>query len=159
MNHPSSILWMPIAMDWFDWSTWVRMLKMDHVLMKNILSGLFGGGSVSESFDSNQRESMPIGLDCDRRKIYRCKSGNNIGFEEVTVIASTHRSDYGMVCVQCGDLLVAPGRSEYVSERQVRHRWCCSECGCTFETSVVLPKTAQSIGAGRGGFFPSLLAA
>jgi hypothetical protein len=65
-------------------------------------------------------------------------------------IASTRRSDYGMVCAQCGDLLIAPEWSEYVNERHVINFWSGTKCGCCFEISVYLP--AEKI-------FASLLAA
>lgn len=77
----------------------------------------------------------------------------------MTRIASTRRSDYGMACVHCGDMLIAPERSVYVSDRQVRHLWRCSACNCSFEMSIVLPRSAQSVVDIGEVLFPSLFAA
>ena len=48
----------------------------------------------------------------------------------------TTRSIYGMDCVQCGEDIIAPEISECVGERQVRHFWHCSNCGCRSEESA-----------------------
>ena len=75
--------------------------------------------------------------------------------------ASTRRPDYGMACVQCGDLLIAPEWSEYEDERHVLNLWSCTECGCQFETEVCLPANAVSMSddVAIKTFFPSLLVA
>jgi len=39
-------------------------------------------------------------------------------------------------CPQCNDMLLAPAKSEYVSESLVRHFWSCDACGHEFRTSV-----------------------
>lgn len=44
-------------------------------------------------------------------------------------------------CGQCGDNLIAPESSAYVSygrdiEGHISHLWCCSNCGYQFETSL-----------------------
>ncbi len=41
-------------------------------------------------------------------------------------------------CPKCDDLLLAPAASEFVSKREVRHRWSCEACGHEFSTSVRL---------------------
>lgn len=50
------------------------------------------------------------------------------------------------MCQQCGEWLLAPSWSEYLSERCVRHTWSCEACDYEFETAVVFPalqKTAS----------------
>lgn len=79
----------------------------------------------------------------------------------MTTIASTRRSDYGMTCAQCGEALIAPEWSEYVTERHILNLWSCTKCGCQFEHSVYLP-TAANLEMDRKvleEFFPSLLVA
>jgi hypothetical protein len=49
------------------------------------------------------------------------------------IIASKRRSSFGTNCVQCDNELVAPERSEYRDDRQIRHFWHCSICDCSFE--------------------------
>ena len=46
-------------------------------------------------------------------------------------------------CARCGERLFVPEASEYSDARNVRHRWKCGPCGCSFETAV-------SLGAQRG---------
>lgn len=67
-------------------------------------------------------------------------------------------STYGTRCV-CGRELIAPERSEFVSECEVRHRWFCSGCGRAFETSVRLDAMPLSKAELIERFFPSLLVA
>jgi predicted Zn-ribbon and HTH transcriptional regulator len=79
-----------------------------------------------------------------------------------TMTASTRRSDYGMSCVQCGDLLIAPEWSEYEDERHVLNLWSCTKCGYRFETEVCVPADAAksvSDDIAIKAFFPSLLVA
>ena len=59
------------------------------------------------------------------------------------MIASKRRSSFGINCVQCDNELIAPERSEYRDERQIRHLWHCSKCDCSFE--VILPADTKSI--------------
>ena len=42
-------------------------------------------------------------------------------------------STFGTDCVQCGNLLIAPERSEYRDERHVLHIWRCEKCDRSFE--------------------------
>ena len=44
---------------------------------------------------------------------------------------------YGIVCPMCNDLLIAPYWSAYVSEYEVRHFWCCENCGHPVDTHVL----------------------
>ena len=75
--------------------------------------------------------------------------------------ASTRRPDYGMICVQCGDLIIAPEWSEYEDERHVLNLWSCTECGCQFETEALVPANSESVSddVAIRAFFPSLLVA
>jgi hypothetical protein len=58
-------------------------------------------------------------------------------YREVRVVAnSTNQSfTYGIGCIRCGQTLIAPEWSEYVSELCVHHAWICDDCGVRFETS------------------------
>jgi uncharacterized protein with PIN domain len=47
-------------------------------------------------------------------------------------------SSYGMPCIECNDLLVAPKWSAYVSKHEVRHFWSCESCGHEIEVRVNL---------------------
>ena len=58
-------------------------------------------------------------------------------------VASKRRSSFGTDCVQCGDELIAPDRSEYRDERHILHLWRCSKCDCSFE--VISPADTKSI--------------
>jgi transposase len=44
-------------------------------------------------------------------------------------------------CAQCGEVMVLPEWSEYMSERRVRHLWICDSCGYRFETVVGFPES------------------
>lgn len=48
---------------------------------------------------------------------------------------SNIRRQWGKVCPGCGEEVVAPDRSEFVSERLVLNLWSCTECGNRFETA------------------------
>ena len=41
-------------------------------------------------------------------------------------------------CAHCGEELIAPDRSTFVSEARVCHCWVCAHCGDEFETYSVL---------------------
>ena len=47
-------------------------------------------------------------------------------------------SPYGIVCAECNTSLIAPNWSEYVSKNEVRHFWCCENCGHRIVTVVDL---------------------
>ena len=49
-------------------------------------------------------------------------------------VGSTDRYSYGIACVRCNYILIAPNWSEYVNQHQVRHSWSCENCGHQFET-------------------------
>ena len=42
-------------------------------------------------------------------------------------------------CVKCGEALIAPDWSEFVSERLVLNLWTCTKCGDRFETKAYMP--------------------
>ncbi len=82
------------------------------------------------------------------------------------MVASKRRSSFGMDCIQCGDELIAPDRSEYRDQRQIFHYWRCAKCNRTFE--VISPADTKSIKevmrrieaiVTRGDICPSLLVA
>src|SRR5271169_4524530 len=57
-----------------------------------------------------------------------------------SMLTSQH-SACAKLCGQCGDNLIAPESSAYMSygreiEGHIRHLWCCSNCGYQFETSL-----------------------
>jgi hypothetical protein len=58
-------------------------------------------------------------------------------------IASKRRSSFGTDCVQCGNELIAPERSEHRDERHILHLWRCPKCDCSFE--VISPADTKSI--------------
>jgi primosomal protein N' len=37
-------------------------------------------------------------------------------------------------CARCGELMMAPETSGYLSDSNVRHLWKCDECGYRFQT-------------------------
>jgi len=45
-------------------------------------------------------------------------------------------------CAKCGELLIAPEWSEFVSERLVVNLWSCTKCGDRFETKAFRPADA-----------------
>ena len=59
------------------------------------------------------------------------------------MVLAKRRSSFGANCVQCDNELIAPERSEYRDERQIRHLWRCSRCDCSFE--VILPARTKSM--------------
>ena len=62
-------------------------------------------------------------------------------------------------CESCGQWLMAPERSTFVSEEQVTHLWICSKCGNEFETSIFLGKEVPLSPEVIDTFLPSLLVA
>jgi len=58
-------------------------------------------------------------------------------------VASNGRSSFGTDCVQCGNELIAPERSEYRDRRQIVHLWHCPKCDYCFE--VISPADTKPI--------------
>ena len=56
----------------------------------------------------------------------------------MTTLGIENYARYGMACVECNDLLIAPNWSAYVSNHEVRHLWCCEECRREIEMAVNL---------------------
>ena len=56
----------------------------------------------------------------------------------MTTILFHRLSKFGITCVQCNNEVIAPERSEYRNERQVRHLWRCGECDFRFEFGRLL---------------------
>src|SRR5512141_2834966 len=46
-------------------------------------------------------------------------------------------------CLKCGEALIAPDWSEFVSERLVLNLWTCTKCGDRFETKAYVPADAE----------------
>lgn len=76
-------------------------------------------------------------------------------------IESTNCSDFGMTCGKCGNALIAPDWSEYVSDGLVLNFWSCWKCGYRFETETYMPADAELMNdrIAMEAFFPSLLVA
>jgi transcription elongation factor Elf1 len=72
-------------------------------------------------------------------------------------MASINSLRQSFKCVACGEWLIAPERSTYVSEEEVGNFWVCPKCGNEFETSIYLtqPLTSEVVDT----FFPTLLVA
>lgn len=68
-------------------------------------------------------------------------------------------SPYGLVCTECDELVIAPELSEYVGKREVRHFWCCENCGHKLEMMVDLRVGATSKSTKRTGIHPIALVA
>ena len=59
-------------------------------------------------------------------------------------------SSYGMSCIECNKLLIAPKSSAHVTNHEVRHFWSCENCGHEIEMTVnprinAASKLSQSI--------------
>jgi ribosomal protein L37AE/L43A len=79
----------------------------------------------------------------------------------MTTVASIRNSEYETTCTKCGETLIAPEWTEYVSDGLVLNLWSCSNCGYRFETEAYMPADAESKidGMVMEEFFPSLLVA
>jgi RNase P subunit RPR2 len=77
----------------------------------------------------------------------------------MTTVASFRNSEYETTCTKCGEPLIAPEWSEYVSEQSVLNLWHCTKCGCRFETEICVPADTEADAVVIKEFFPSLLVA
>jgi ribosomal protein L37AE/L43A len=77
----------------------------------------------------------------------------------MTTVASIRNFQFETTCEKCGEALIAPEWSEYLSEGFVLNLWSCTKCGCRFETEAFVPAEATSDDAAIEAFFPSLLVA
>jgi hypothetical protein len=62
-------------------------------------------------------------------------------------------------CESCGQWLMAPERSTFVSEEQVTHFWACGKCGNEFTTSFFLGPEQPLAPEVVTTFLPTLLVA
>ena len=62
-------------------------------------------------------------------------------------------------CARCGEMLIAPDWSEFVSERLVVNLWSCTDCGDWFETRACMPADAAPSKIACEEMFPALLVA
>jgi ribosomal protein L37AE/L43A len=76
----------------------------------------------------------------------------------MTKVASL-RTFHDMNCEECGEGLIAPEWSEYVSEQLVMNIWSCPSCGNQFETEAQMPAGTKATTIAISNFFPSLLVA
>ena len=58
--------------------------------------------------------------------------------------ASIRNSEFETSCDKCGEALIVPKWSEYVSDGLVLNFWSCTKCGSQFETEAFVPARAQS---------------
>ena len=80
----------------------------------------------------------------------------------MTTVGSIRSSKSETTCVKCGEALIAPEWSEYVSEQLVLNLWSCPMCGCHFETEALVPADAgesEVYNTSLEYYFPSLLVA
>jgi ribosomal protein L37AE/L43A len=65
-----------------------------------------------------------------------------------------------MTCAKCGEALIAPDWSEFVSERLVLNLWSCT-CGDRFQTEAYMPADAKPKMTDKDWeqMFPALLVA
>ncbi len=77
----------------------------------------------------------------------------------MTTVASFRHSEFETICAKCGEPLIAPESSEFVSEGLVLNLWACTNCGNRFETEACMPEDAEADALAIKEFFPSLLVA
>ena len=77
----------------------------------------------------------------------------------MTTVASFRNTKFDTTCAKCGEALIAPEWSKYVSEQLVLNLWFCTNCDYRFETEVSIPADTQTINhrSAVEAFFPSLL--
>jgi len=79
----------------------------------------------------------------------------------MATVASFRNFEFETTCTKCGEALIAPEWSEYVSEGLVLNLWSCPDCGNRFEIEAIVPADAEPINdrVPIETFFPSLLVA
>jgi RNase P subunit RPR2 len=71
---------------------------------------------------------------------YKNKTIREVGMATWTNVCSP----YGMACIKCDHLLIAPKWSAYATKHEVRHFWSCDNCGHEIEIVVDLRVDATS---------------
>jgi len=80
----------------------------------------------------------------------------------MTTVASFRNFEFETTCAKCGDSLIAPDWSEYLSEAQlVLNLWTCTNCGNRFETEACMATDAVAMSKDGAikALLPSLLVA
>jgi transcription elongation factor Elf1 len=77
----------------------------------------------------------------------------------MTTVASFRHCEFETTCAKCGEQLIAPEWSEFVSEGLVVNVWTCTNCGNRFETEACMPADSEADAEAIKDFFPSLLVA
>ena len=54
----------------------------------------------------------------------------------MATVPPNRRCNFGLSCVRCKGELIAPEKSVYRNEGQIRHSWYCPTCGYSFTTLV-----------------------
>jgi ssDNA-binding Zn-finger/Zn-ribbon topoisomerase 1 len=80
-------------------------------------------------FDLHQCRSPRWRRDCDNIKKLPTLEAENKNKQR--------RSPMTTTCAKCGEALIAPDWSEFVSERLVVNLWTCTTCGDRFETAYM----------------------
>ena len=113
-----------------------------------------GGGSAVPSRRQLLRSFNP-GVICGHDSVTSSRYVEARAGGTMPTIASKHRSSFGTDCVQCGNELIAPERSEYRGGRHVLHLWRCPNCGHSFEviwsadTRFAAPAESSNRGVNR----------
>jgi hypothetical protein len=61
------------------------------------------------------------------------------------VMAFNAGSLFGICCVQCGNELIAPERTEHLDRQVIRHFWRCPKCCARFESFPRFPPDARRV--------------
>lgn len=78
----------------------------------------------------------------------------------MTTVASVRNFKNETTCAKCGEALIAPEWSEYISERLMINVWSCPSCCYQFEIEALAPvQESEAYSKAVETFFPSLLVA
>ena len=75
----------------------------------------------------------------------------------MTTVASFRHCEFETTCAKCGEQLIEPEWSEFVSDGLWVNLWTCTKCGNDFETEVCMPVDAEEDAEAVKDFFLSLL--
>jgi transcription elongation factor Elf1 len=87
-------------------------------------------------FDLYQCRSPRWRRDCNNTEKLPTREAENKNKQRRVAMTTT--------CNKCGEALVAPDWSEFVSEHLVLNLWSCTKCGERFETEACMPADAES---------------